>query len=513
MTRMPSRLHPRPGETLHGYAARFSKTLDRPLGAILDGLGLLPGERRGWGCLLTEAQAAEVGDALGLVAEQVHALTLRSYEPLLTMPTEVQRRSLGGWAAGEWVLLRGGRYCPLDLREQLPWQLSWRLPEQIGCLSHDVLLAHLCPGCGGPASVGGGARAEVGFMDFVHDPQRCFSPARTDRRRTGRAAVPCGHDLASTEVRSLTTRERSVASLVARMHADQEVLLLGESVPPPAARQLLREALSLQVGADQREQTSSGSRTRLYRQPISDPARVSDLLERTGDWLFATDRAAADKALTNWIGIISGDATPNWALFARSLGTAPALEPYLRRSLRHFGRPSLRASRHRSHQMPEATPYLERLPQLAWACALPQDLRLSTEPAVPFLQVAFSMQLARQSTTSWARAAALLALPGEAPGWVKYVYDRLQREGLRDRFIEQVQSVHEQLLGQSSWRSHTNPVPHLRLPPLTEGQCAREGAPWCPCLGVALDLQLNGERSGAMEFVLPWRPQERADQK
>lgn len=472
MTSLPTRLRPLPDEVMYGYVGRLSEELDAPYGSVLDHLGVLRTDA-GWPCLLHPTLHDSVADALGLATAAVTGMTLQAHAPTLHLPDEVQRHSLGGWAASNWVLLRENRFCPLCLAEQRTWFLSGRLPEAFGCLVHRRLLVHRCPGCGGAPNAGRGAAAHSEFREFVRDNTRCYSPAPTPRRGQGRGAQPCGARLVQARSRPLTSLEVELLERIGDVLAGTPTLLAGCVRPAPEARRLLREAYSLEFLKDNAE-----SGLRRFRSPPADPEAVSLRLGQAAPWLLAVDEADAADQLR--AGLVASRKTTLKGYRDR-LGQNPVVEPLLLAALRSSGRPSSRARRIRS-RVTEAVPeYLTRLPQLAWRCALPTEFLSLTNPSPRYLQAVLSLQLARRWTTTWDAAGELLGLPpGRARQWTHNVYNRLT-PGQVLLLTDRADALHQLLRQAPAWSVRRSPSSKPATG-LREGICRLEGAAWCTCL-------------------------------
>jgi hypothetical protein len=99
-----------------------------------------------------------------LSGREVAALTLssssRRYPPLDPHFCGRTRTAAGILVKENWIFSRASRYCPdclagdtTPVQRELggPWNLRWRLPITVACLTHRRILEHLCPTCHQPA--------------------------------------------------------------------------------------------------------------------------------------------------------------------------------------------------------------------------------------------------------------------------------------------------------------------------------------------------------------------------
>lgn len=192
----PIRLSPLPGEALDSWLEALAFRMNVRLGDVLNALSLTSGDSGGegpvspdWTIALREDEAARIAAATGTTAEQLHGMTLMSFDGRVLrvdpVKRQVNRHTL--WGRG-----RGSRFCPECLAGTGGrWLLTWRLGWSFACLAHQRLLADCCPACGR-------VQREQSFSRSAQPvPGRCG----TRPSRTGDRAVPagCGQDLALTD--------------------------------------------------------------------------------------------------------------------------------------------------------------------------------------------------------------------------------------------------------------------------------------------------------------------------
>lgn len=147
----PIRVRPVEGEALESWLDRYCSTLSTSRKDLYSCVGLRPSgthgpQSRGHSLRVSDVEAARIGLAAGIAAQEVQRLTLGKYEGRVLFFHEtrdgVDIRFL--WARGT-----GTRYCPGCLRDDPGvWRLRWRLSWSFACTRHGSLLVDACPGCG-----------------------------------------------------------------------------------------------------------------------------------------------------------------------------------------------------------------------------------------------------------------------------------------------------------------------------------------------------------------------------
>lgn len=200
----------RNGDALDTYLEALAAANGITLRSLMERTGVLDDTGRFpalWGAVVTERHAARLFDTIGVDAQQMtlsryhpNALDLDGLDPdrPTSMRTVLRR---------QWLHIAGSRYCPECLRAGRHWQTAWKLPWTFACTTHRVWLHDTCPACERrPRTYGDKPTTQPAFTTVVGDPTRCPNRARTGHTNVGRAAAPCGTDLAQvTSIRCPTT--------------------------------------------------------------------------------------------------------------------------------------------------------------------------------------------------------------------------------------------------------------------------------------------------------------------
>lgn len=151
---LPIRIPPQEGEALDSWLEAIASRLDSPFGHILPGLGLArqagqsseSGPLPNWTICLQDAELTTLAAATQIDHATLRSMTMEAYDGIAVVLDKPKRRIRRTqlWARGA-----GSRYCPDCLREEGGrWPLTWRLSWTFACLTHQRLLADLCPICG-----------------------------------------------------------------------------------------------------------------------------------------------------------------------------------------------------------------------------------------------------------------------------------------------------------------------------------------------------------------------------
>jgi hypothetical protein len=194
----PIRLAPLPGEALDSWLEALAHRLDVRLGDVLNDLGLAAPFKSGareqevptdWTIALRDDEAARIAYATGVDSQQLHHMTLMSFDGRALRIDQANRQVSKHVL---WGRPRGSRFCPECLADSGGrWPLTWRLGWSFACLTHRRLLADWCPACRR-------VQRERPFSRRAQPlPGRCgIRPSRT-----GELDIPagCGQDLALAE--------------------------------------------------------------------------------------------------------------------------------------------------------------------------------------------------------------------------------------------------------------------------------------------------------------------------
>jgi AraC-like DNA-binding protein len=237
---LPIRLPPLPGEPLDSWVAAYAARLQTPISDLAAGLG--PGSRF-WRQPTADIalgngvdEVAGLATAAGLTSMQVKHM----WWPLARYCDQVNARFPAGWL--KWMArpMRWSRFCPACLAATNGrWQATWRLPWQLACPTHAVLLCATCPRCDG-------RQRQRALLQEIETAQTltCDIP-RPDA--TGRGDHRCGTDL----------REASEPGAPSRLLELQEHLapLVDPSTTAPAMAALIDHLADTLTVARQRDLT------------------------------------------------------------------------------------------------------------------------------------------------------------------------------------------------------------------------------------------------------------------
>lgn len=116
-------------------------------------------------------------------------------------------------ATREWFYLHGSNVCPGCLRERAgAYRMRWKLPWSFGCLRHGRMLLSRCSACQ-QTLVPAPRDRNPPYIAHPVQPGHCLCrPARPTAK--GRAARPCGHDLASERALAMPARVLRAQQLI-----------------------------------------------------------------------------------------------------------------------------------------------------------------------------------------------------------------------------------------------------------------------------------------------------------
>lgn len=286
----------RPGDALDTYLEALAAANGITLRSLMERTGILDDTDRFpalWGAVIADRHAARLFDAVGIDA---HEMTLSRYHPNaldLDGLDPDRPTSMRAVLRRQWLHVAGSRYCPECLQAGRHWQIAWKLPWTFACTTHRAWLHDTCPQCERrPRTYGDKPTTQPAFATVVSDPTRCPNRAQAGHTRAGRAAAPCGANLA--EVNStrcpapILATQRTINSWL----NSPTTVLLGE---PTSTRDAFHTLQACCVWLDAAGNDQSGRRPWL-----TPPSRATDIGNRTrnaiaaigGDWDTAVDQLA-----------------------------------------------------------------------------------------------------------------------------------------------------------------------------------------------------------------------------
>jgi len=209
---------------------------------------------------LTESQMRSIQESSGLSARSVHSMLLAKYAATALDLSRLELNDSGGsatWSARAWVTVLHSNACPMCLRTDDVWKVSWKLPWFFACATHARFLVSSCDACGGrlphtlmsdPLTRAGETRGGkaltcryaagdlTGLRATVQVQELQFRVSRLVHA-TGAAAGPARARLR--ELRSLTVLALEMAGSSALTDADE---LLRTALHDHASRRGVRDA-------------------------------------------------------------------------------------------------------------------------------------------------------------------------------------------------------------------------------------------------------------------------------
>lgn len=488
--RLPLVTEPATQETLHSYLTRCAERHAVTTAAIAQHLGLRSGKHwvSHYGIVIRDEHAAVAAAILGITTSQLRGMHLSFYDgTALDLSALTDTPGMGGvrqTTQRNWAFLAGTRFCPRCLRADGVWRLQWRLPWIVVCQQHQVWLETTCTMCGGTPG--------------LYSAQHASAPNRASARPNGRrcdlphphhSAAACGADLSAQTTTPANGQQLSLALEFDCLFEQRAGRFAGQ---PLRSLEVLRgwQAAIGFVARYRIESTHGWGRTHRWGTPPRPATTMGALMHAVAPLAHAPTTAAAADVLLGWCAQAEITA-PHYDTFRRV--TQPsALDPVITAAMNRVGRMSTLVSRHGMRQretLPVLAWSIDDVPQVAWPCALPQELRHNTRPHYLILRTVVSMMLIRMATrATWHQAAVLLGLPGTTAQWGRYV-GSVAFIDIRTSLLQRVRAVADALPHQptSAWvqrPTSTDPAGYgiLQLAGTQRPDCAKQSrSGWCPC--------------------------------
>lgn len=275
----------RAGDALDTYLEAVAAANGMTLRSVFERTGLL--DERGrlpalWGAVTTDRHAARLADATGIDTNTMtlthfhpHAVDLDGLDP--DRPT-----SMRAVLRRQWLHVAGSRYCPDCLTAGRHWPIAWKLPWSFACTTHCTWLHDVCPDCQRrPRTYTAKGTTQPSFTTIVPDPNRCPNSGGPGRTGVGRAARPCGADLARVESVRCPTDVVVTQRAIRRWLDSSSVEVLGETTSTRSAFHTLQAVCTWLDAAE-------GVQDR-QRPWLTPPERAIDIGQRTRRAIAALD--------------------------------------------------------------------------------------------------------------------------------------------------------------------------------------------------------------------------------
>jgi TniQ len=246
---LPVAIDPVAGESLLSLVRRLAAVLGVTLARALEliGVGSAPAELRGFGVWLDEERLSAIYAATGLPPDVTRQMLLEGFDGrVFSWPR--RQRSLGAWlrrlAVNDWLHVATTTVCPRCLQEEGAFRVWWKLPWAFACVRHGVLLASICPSCGG--RLGASRRhacALPGFLERVPEPLACTCPVGGSY--SGKRPAWCGFDLVQLPVHAVSARVRETQRVIEEAALTGQTRLGEAELPSALLFQELRALIAL----------------------------------------------------------------------------------------------------------------------------------------------------------------------------------------------------------------------------------------------------------------------------
>lgn len=378
--RLPLALDPAPGEAWTSYLTRRASQHSCSLADLGTHLGIRDSRGHWPGLLGVRAESGMVKslvEPLGLEDQQIRAMHLDRYDQIAFtldgLADGADLQCIRAVTTRHWIRLSGSSFCPGCLRRDGVWKIRWRLVWSVTCPEHRCVLVGACQMCGHVLGTSNRLRGSApAHADAPTDTRLCLYPTVTG---------VCGADL------TMSSTARAPQAAIERDLRFDKMFASGRGLVAGTDQTALRSVrawqsaagLALHLGIA----TVANWGGHRGTQPPTDPTMMNQLLEVAAPVVEAPSVAEAAAVLSDWCR--QGGVSPDADTFARGMQPAAALRPITDHVLSHAGRAHTRLRRmvdlDGQYRIPVSAWDIGDVPQLAWPCALPTALRISTSAA------------------------------------------------------------------------------------------------------------------------------------